>query len=119
MKKVGLLVILLLFVFTLSSCESLFESAYQSIEIDHFEPVGEDEIELLVGSDVPDFKMYVDRVTKDGVVNSKDNFDVELNDFDINTVGVYEIDFHFMSLEESVEYTLTVHVVEELSSTSE
>lgn len=114
MKKYMNGVMILLVILTLSGCEDIFDSFYQSIEIDSFVLVDDDKKEIVIDSEIPDFKEYINRVTKEGTIVSKDKFDVDAKDFDISTVGEYKIIYSFVSLDEVVEYELTVFVVEEL-----
>lgn len=121
MKNIFGFIVLLFVIIILSGCTFLFENAVddyiQNAEIDHFEQVVDDPIEILVGADpLPDFKQYVDRINPEGLVSDKDRFDVIMGDFDVNTIGTYTITYTFMSLDQSVEYDLTIYVVEAYSN---
>jgi len=111
-----LYILMFLMIFLLSGCGLLFnevaDSIYQNIEIDHFEEVIEGNIELYVGSnELPDFKVYMNRVTPEGTTKAKSSFDVETIDLDIDTVGSYQVQYHFTSLDTLIEYEITVEVI--------
>ena len=111
-----LYILMFLMIFLLSGCGLLFnevaDSIYQNIEIDHFEEVIEGNIELYVGSnELPDFKVYMKRVTPEGTTKAKSSFDVETIDLDIDTVGSYQVQYHFTSLDTLIEYEITVEVI--------
>jgi len=103
-------------IFLLSGCGLLFnevaDSIYQNIEIDHFEEVLEGNIELYVGSnELQDLQEYMNRVTPEGTTKAKSSFDVETIDLDIDTVGSYQVQYHFTSLDTLIEYEITVEVI--------
>ena len=120
MKKYMLIITVIIVMLSMSGCigmlENIIDDAYQNIEVDHFESVTEERIEILVGTEeLPDFKDYMNRVTPQGTVTDKSRFDVNIENLNVNIVGEYEIEYNFTSLDTLYDYVLIVYVVEELT----
>ena len=121
MKK-AIISLLLFSTIFLSGCETIFNNVadeiYQNLEIDHLELISNERIEILVGTEeLPDLKVYVNRVDPDGKLHLPKTFEVNALEVTLDIVGEYEIEYSFMSFEEMVYLTVTIYVVEELNAT--
>lgn len=115
MRKYVVILIMIL-VIGLSACGVSFEKTVdeviQNYEIDHFEQVYDYDINIIVGSEtLPDFESFVNRVDKDGTVQTTTGFTASTEEIDVNTVGEYEVIYSFTSFEEAVVLRIPVYVV--------
>ncbi|MCF7924856.1 MAG: hypothetical protein K9L64_07130, partial [Candidatus Izimaplasma sp.] len=116
MKKIIEFIWLVTSIIVITGCGVLFDSAvdplYQNTEIDYFEEIEHEQIEIVVGTnELPNFDSYVNRVSPDDTIQPKSSFDIDTSDLDTTTVGEYTILYTFMSLDTLVEHEISVRVV--------